>query len=463
MESYMYTVLFCFVFGLGIIIYETRTIKKMSSITIINLFGYMYALTYGFFPAIVILLNKIHGVDLSHGYYGIDYSSKGIKQIGIWFACSVMGYLALRLSYNIMFARRFQTVKNDILENNIQTVTPAMTKRTKRMFGKLQATMLVCFAIAVVSMFLWLRAYGGIWGLIKIADLVRDNAANVENSLAFFMRPAKMILSVCYMSLILAKCKYKTSVNVFFFLVSLCLSILMLIGLDGRMGMAMFLVVVILLGNDYLKAGSFSWKKIGKLAIVAVLAIIFILNMDKLTYYIRNGQWQNNTQSNTSFIETLTYEFVYIITGAQHAVSQWLKGDCPYLVGQDILAGLFAWFPSSIRPEGIINIWNYNTELSTIGNTIIGQLPCDFTTTSIYSLGILGPVVYGLFWGSIIKGLDYFHIKSNNPISDIFYCAIAMRVFRVVNYSLLYDFVLGMFDIFLAWVIWKVSTRIKIS
>jgi len=59
--------------------------------------------------------------------------------------------------------------------------------------------------------------------------------------------------------------------------------------------------------------------------------------------------------------------------------------------------------------------------------------------------------------------LDYFHIKSNNPISDIFYCAIAMRVFRVVNYSLLYDFVLGMFDIFLAWVIWKVSTRIKIS
>jgi len=110
------------------------------------------------------------------------------------------------------------------------------------------------------------------------------------------------------MSLILAKCKYKTSVNVFFFLVSLCLSILMLIGLDGRMGMAMFLVVVILLGNDYLKAGSFSWKKIGKLAIVAVLAIIFILNMDKLTYYIRNGQWQNNTQSNTSGTTNETQE-----------------------------------------------------------------------------------------------------------------------------------------------------------
>ena len=55
-------------------------------------------------------------------------------------------------------------------------------------------TMIICFIISAISLFLWTKAYGGLWGLIMIGDKVRDGVANVQNPLAFFARPAKMIL-----------------------------------------------------------------------------------------------------------------------------------------------------------------------------------------------------------------------------------------------------------------------------
>lgn len=450
------------IFGIFVIIRETRNIKREHSIYLINIFGYMYGVTYGLLPACVLLLYTFGGVNISHAYYLLDYSNLGLIKIFVWMLFAFFGYQVVQFSYKVVLSRRFKRAKESVIIESKTHDRQEVRRDSKRIFSKLQMTMMICFVISTISLLLWTRAYGGIIKLIMIADKVRDGDSPVQNSIAFFARPAKMILISCYMSLVLVKNKYNRVANLVFFLASFALSILMLLAQDGRLGMAFFFATIVLLMQDYLKAGSFSLGKICKIFLLCIIALVGILNMDSFTFYIRNGYWEN-TVSNAILVKKFFLEFTYIFTGAQHSLTTLFEGECPYLIIHDILAGAFAWVPSSLRPDGIINVWNYNTELSTIGGTIYGQLPCDFITTSIYALGIFGPLVFGVFWGCVIKCLDCWHLRARNAASDIFYCAIAMRIFRIVDYCLLYDFILGSFSIVLAALIWWTCRHIRIK
>jgi len=292
-----------------------------------------------------------------------------------------------------------------------------------------------------------------------IADQVRDGVSDVRNSMAFFMRPAKIILMVFFMSVFLIKHQYNTGINRILSIISFILSILMLLALDGRMGMVTFLAIGVLMVIDFFEVGNFDKKKLWKSILLCVVAVVILSNMDAVTLYLRTGRWIESEPFLVA-AEGFLREFGYIFVGAQKAVSLWIDGEIPYLIGQDILAGIFAWFPSSLRPDGIINVWNYNTELCRIG-TIGGQLPCDFITVSLYDLGMMGPVTLAFFWGRVIRLLDYYHVQRKDPIYDLFYYALSMRIFRLVNYCLLYDFILGSFDIFVAFVFWQICRKIR--
>lgn len=440
-------------FGAYVFYRETKRIKRVKTFQLINLFGYMYGVTYGFLPACVFLLYIFQGVNISHAHYGIDYSYKGLSDIMIWLIFAVIGYAVLSFSYRTSFTLRHKMIKP------MRDYLPLSVEGKKRMFGKMQVCIFLCFAISCVSLYLWLRAYGGFWGLILIADQVRDGVSDVQNSMAFFMRPAKMIMLVFFMSIMLIKNRYNSGINIFFLVVSFFLSILMLLALDGRLGMVSFLAITVLQIYNFFEIGEFDWKKLGGILLFCVVAVIILTNMNVVTLYLRTGNWL--TEKNTAAVEGFLREFSYIFVGAQNAVSMWRSGEIPYLIGQDIMAGLFAWIPSSLRPDWIINVWDYNTALCVIGSQRTGQLPCDFITTSLYDLGLAGPIVLGFFWGQIIRMLDYNHRKVQNPAFDVLYYAVSMRIFRLVNYCLLYDFVLGSFDIFLTFVIWKFCEKIK--
>ena len=446
-------------FGTIVMLKETRSVRKQSSLCLINIFGYMYGATYGLLPACVMIAYTIGGIDLSHSYYKIDYSSGGIVKIALWMLLGILGYIVVQISYKYRFL--FRKSRRVLYVKKQQSSVDFSRIDMRRVWETLQVTMIICFIISVISLFLWTRAYGGLWGLIMIADKVRSGVANVQNSIAFFARPAKMILISFYMALILVKNRYNTSINCIFLSISFVLSILMLLALDGRFGVAMHILSTVLLAQGHLKKGAFSWVKLRKILLVGIVALIAILSMDSITFYIRNGYWKNTTTT-TPFFEDLLKEFSYIFTSAQQSIGMLMNGNCPYLFGHDILAGAFAWWPSSLRPDGIINIWDYNTELCTIGNTLYGQLPCDFITTSVYSLGILGPLVYGVFWGWVIKRMEAWYQKSSDPASEIFYCTFVMRILKVPNYHLLYDFVLGLFSIALAAFIWWGCKHVKL-
>ena len=445
----MIAVFFMISFFVATFLWECYNIRKKTHILIINFFGFMYGLTYGLLPALVIICFYSLNVDLSQFYYRIDYSEQGLNRIVIWFVCAVFGYFFVQLFYYRLPLVRKQekfSVQNQILVDEL-------------FLKKFQILLLICLPIAIVSMYLWTMAYGGIFKLIMIAAAVRDGVGDVDNAIAFFLRPAKMILATTYMSLFLIRKRHLVYLNSILFGISFVASILLLLALDGRLGMVNFIVAVVMILFGFFESKEITWKKICCLCLLACMALFLIMKMDDITFFLRNSTWEAESSFKIPFYESVLGEFSYIITGAQKVIQLYEDGNLPYLFWEDIKTGVFAWLPSSLKPDNLVNVWNYNTLLCTTTRKLYGQLPCDFITTSLYDFGFLGPVIFALFWGKLIRFFDDIYLKSHDMMFDVAYIALILSFIRRVNYCLLYDFVLGLFYICLAYAIWLVCKK----
>lgn len=446
----MIEVVFMLMFFASTIVWECYNIRKKGRFLIINFFGFMYGLTYGLLPALVIIYNKLWNIDLSHLYYRIDYSNEGLNRIVTWFICAIIAYIFIQIFYyKLSFFRK----------RNYQYVFQDQTDSYDLFVRRFQVLLLICLPIGIVSMYLWTLAYGGIFNLIMIADLVRDGKGDVNNSIAFFMRPAKLVLATTYMSLFLIKKGYKVYLNSILFAISFVASVLLLLALDGRLGMVTYIIAVILIMLGFFESKSFSLRRIVILTVLALFAFYLIMKMDEITFFIRASSWGGvKTYSDPFYIKTLM-EFSYIITGSQNAVQMLETSSIPYLLWDDIKTAFFAWLPSSMKPSDLVNVWTYNTILCTTTKHVYGQLPCDFITTSLYDLGIFGPIVFSAFWGKIMLFFDELYIRKHSMMYDVAYIALTLSFIRRVNYCLLYDFVLGLFYICLAYGFWLICKR----
>ena len=209
----------------------------------------------------------------------------------------------------------------------------------------------------------------------------------------------------------------------------------------------LFFVVAIFAVFDAFSPGNFNKKKLILLCLVGFVGLLFIFKLDSITYYIRFGVQQPG--SSESFLKSFMGEFAYVLISGQQAVRHAGTWNC--LIFDDILTGLQAWLPGSYKFFNSINIWDYNTVLST--TNFFGQFPCDFISTSLYDLSYFGFVVFGVFWGFVIKKIEY--MKTRHTLSLlVLYYAISSSFFRLVDYCMLYDFVLGIFPIVLFVVIY---------
>ena len=111
MDNYIILALLSAVFGIFIFVRETRVVKQLNSFGIINLFGYMYGLTYGILPTAVLLTYKYADLNLSHGYYMIDYTSVGLKRMYVWFFLSIVGYAVIQITYKFFLDGKYSKIK----------------------------------------------------------------------------------------------------------------------------------------------------------------------------------------------------------------------------------------------------------------------------------------------------------------------------------------------------------------
>lgn len=415
-------------------------IRRNKTVQISNIFGFMFSITYGILPAIYVLSYFLHGKT----YVRIRYSTERLNDLWIWLLLAIVGYFVFRVSYKLKWRNEKQPIE-DIQQEKKYDIDD---------FMRLQITCIVCLAIGLVSLYLWGRAYGGVLGRIKVANLIRSGILKINNPFDILKHSSRLLFFVSYSSLLLLKRRYRKILNICILAISGVFSVLFLFACDGRMGMATYFVILLLIATDIFGGKTKIGKKLIVFTIVGIVALLIVMEMDGITYYIRHGE---TLVDNGSTKDGLLSEFGYILMSGQNAVHLWETEGTPFLIFQDLFSGLFSWLPHALKPADFVIIWDFNTALCESAETLNAQIPTDYVSTTLYDLGILGVFIFGFVFGRIIRAVDIARKKNKNLFYEVFYYSFALIILRYVNYCMFYDFILYMFYLFVAMIIWKAT------
>lgn len=433
-------------FGLAVVGREVGLIIRTRQVRISNLFLIMYGVTYGIVLSLLLLFEMNDVYKTSNLFLRFDYSAEGLGYSAWWFLAAVVGYFSFRFAGTLRLGIR---LRNHQLRPQGQDT----------LLDRLQITSVICLVIGSVCFVIWANGWGGYRELFLNAAAIRSGTHTARNSVAFFAKPAQVVATVSMISAYLVKQRKNIALNVVLFAISFVLSLLYYLAKDGRMVLAMYFLIVIFMWNGIFEerqAGS--GKQILSLLVCFVLFVLVILNMDRVTHILRYDAVMDVEEKTA--LESIMDELLYIYVAGQTSVEHCFEQGSPFLIGHELLQALFAWVPTALTPKGLIDIWDYNTYLIA-GNRSLAQFPSDLISTSLYDLGLLGPMVLPAFWGAVISKLERIRSSRSGPIFTVVYYSLAMSMVRAVNYSMLSATVAGAFHIFVAAVVFWFVNHIK--
>lgn len=442
-------------FGLFCVGREVAMIIRTKRVRIQNLFLVMYGVTYGIVLSLFIIFEMTDVYRTSGRYLRFDYSEKGMARAAWWFGAAVIGYISFRIA-SVVRVKGKKYVFTYAGKRITQLPNPS---ETEKMLSHLQSTSIVCLIVGAISFYIWTSGWGGYMTLFENAAAIRNGSYGIRNPVAFFARPALLVAVVSMISVYLINKKKNIFLNTVTFLISFTLSMMYYLANDGRMALAMYLLIVIFMWTGlFEEKGKSSSKKIIGIAVCFVVFVLVILNMDKLSYQLRNDAILETEEE--PLLDSIMDELVYIYVAGQTSVKHCIEGSGPLLIGHSLVRALFAWVPTALTPRGLINVWDYNTELISFGNAV-AQYPTDMISSSLYDLGILGPLLMPAFWGVVIGKLERTADANKGALYKIIYYSVAMVLVRAVNYGMLAETVLSVFHIFVMAVIFWIVSHIK--
>ena len=448
----MDTVLLSFLsgmFGTFCVGREVVLIVREKRIRISNLFLIMYGVTYGIVLSLLLIFYDT-GIYQANGYFLVfDYTTEGLSATAWWFFAAVVGYFSFLFGSRLRFNRDLSNSKPEIEQS----------KTESRAMYLLQITAILSLLLGIVCFMIWVSGWGGYVNLFLNAAAIRNGTYGIRNPVAFFAKPAQIVATVSIMSMYLIKRKKNVILNGILFIVSFAFSLLYYLAKDGRMVMAMYLLIVLFMAFELFEKQQKIGSKFARLGVAFVLFVVVVLNMDTLTQSLRYNS--SIVVEETSALETIMDELAYIYVAGQTSIKHYISEGSPLLIGHDIGSALFAWVPSALTPDGFVNVWDYNTNLVG-GGMATAQFPTDLISTSIYDLGVFGPILLPAFWGMVVSKLERIGKNNHSPFVTVLYYSISMTFIRVVNYSMLSAIVASVFHLFVAGVVYWVISHIKI-
>ena len=437
---------------------EVYVILRARRIRICNLFLIMYGVTYGVVLSLLLVLNLTGTYRADGVFLRVDYSRAGVIQLAWWYLAAVVGYAAFRVGFALRGTEhvRWRLTLSSAAGRAVRPPLSAAA-RERLLLGRLQITALISFAIGLVCFLIWARGWGGYRTLFMNAAAIRNSSYGLRNSLAFFAKPAQIVATVSVISLLLIRRRVNVWLNVLLFLLSFGVSLLYYSAKDGRMVMAMYLLIILFMAGDIFGRKAAVGRKLAWLLVLFVVFVTVVLNMDRLLKPLRGVIMLQVAE--TTVLEEMLDELSYIYVAGQTAVDELVAHGSPMLIGHDIVQALFAWVPSALTPDGLIDVWDYNTAIIAAGRTS-AQFPTDMISTSLYDLGVVGPVLLPFVWGQIISWLERQFRDRSSPLTEVVYCSLSMTLLRVVDYCNLHYTVASVFHLFVAIVVFEVVRRL---
>lgn len=438
MRTDVLTLCLCYVLITSIFIFDIINIfRKSKYISMYLLCKIMYCLVEGIIPSIIHIKFYNDGT-LYPWNISIDYSVEGINALLIICLLVLVGYIFMSLGYRN---------KQKITIGNKKASISLKEKSGYKYYTILRKTATIILIVSIFSLFMWTKAYGGITKFIMNANAIRSGYTNVSNKYAFFKHFASTIVISSYAFFVLIIfSKKKKITDIMLLIISIIFSIELLLASDGRMTAGFYFISYIAIyiqSKSKLLEKKINYRTITKIAILFLLALILMLKMDDITYFIRNGTLNNlKSAQGSNLIASFMYELSFVVKSEQLAIMK--ANEVGIQIINDIGYGLFAWLPSSLIPSSFPRLWAIN---SVLAGAKTGELPCGLIAQGYYDLRLIGIVIFTFIYGKLINKIDSIEIKT--PYGMVLYGSLIYSIIRLISYGMIYDFIQGLFDTFL--------------
>lgn len=437
-----------FLIGSLILIREISIIKSTHSFSIKNACNLGFSLYLFLIPGIFFMY-----CPLDRAQTMMLYDRNGaIKSVVFSFIC----YLAFNFGYQLI-KRKYKR--------------PVYTRKTNEI--KLSFILLI---VSAVCFFLWARSFGGLSALLANAGAIRSGWIKPDVQTAFFKHPvqlAKLSSLYIFVILLIRQNKFKSfgkKVTLYILeVVSLGISILYIMADDSRSAMGLYFMSFVV---AYLfKKVVIDRQSIGKTTIKAVVfisVILFaILNGDVILGTMR-GTIQDASEADTTengIIGSIIHNFAYLTQSPFYAMYYVDEMDGRLLIWDDLITGLTAWLPSSLKPfPDALRTWDVNTTIHCLHTHLFGQFPHSIVANSIYDLSYFGLFIIPCILGLIVKKVENVMIPNlYNPFYLCIYCLLFFSFSNMIQGFCLYYTMLGLFYLIVGLVIFLcISKKVRI-
>ncbi len=429
-------------FALGAFILEMRNMLRNNQITVMFMCRIMYIVSLIVLPALV-FWGYLSGKHITN----IRFEDGLAWTFYVQFILTVCGYLAMNFGYCV----KQRQIPSKKPQAGYRIITTAM----------------IFFVLGGVSLVLWASAYGGIASLLENAEWIRAGVVEPQNSFTFFKHFVSLARFSSYLLFYLLLTKMvKGAVKQVFVLgllvASVVLSFIYLQANDGRLLLAIYILTFFLLYFRYqLERKQTSMRSVLVKAIpVLAIGMLVLFNADVILNWLRGTEKNVVSSDSQSFFNTIIREFSFIPAGTQGAIMEAASGEGKLMIGNDLINGLFAWLPTSLKPVQLEDVWAYNTQLITPGVTSTN--PTSMVAQSVYDLGFLGIIVIPMLLGMLVKKVERILDSYGNSIFvHTVYAALGFSLCKLTAYFSFYSFMMGTFYVFLGIVIYAVLQRVK--
>lgn len=435
-------VLLYIIFAVIAIISTVIKIARSHKLSIMNMCSAMYIVLLAIVPAII-FKGYTNGLRVTSG---IDFTEQHIWTFYLQFVLTILGYLFLHFGYRIKTKEGNSYTRYD--EQKTLLVSVIFT------------------VLSLASLVLWASGYGGVIGLIAKANQIRAGFVSSTNSFTFFKHfvPLSLMASWMLFNVLIRKgikgLLRKTGVLILL-VCDIALSSIYIQANDGRMLLAVYVFLFFVLYFKYqyeVKQANITPMLI-KFGIAFLVAISILFNADAILSIIKNESYESS--SNYGIVETLSKEFSFIVSGTQNAMIENSTMSGNFMIINDVVNGVFAWLPTSLKPIILEDVWDYNTRILNTGG--YGQSPTSIVAQSIYDLSFLGiiiiPVIYGMLIRKFEKALEK---RKGNIFYDTVYVVLGYYLCKGIPYFSFYNIMINTFFIFIAIFIHNTVHKIKL-
>lgn len=432
-----------FIFALIAIVREIKRILAYRHIFMSSICKLMYVVLLVIVPGMMFCGYISQG---SSKYFNYDVSYAWTYYVGA--ILTIVAY--------VMFGFGYKIKQRGVRDHYCETRTKVLLLST------------LCIGISIISLVLWASVFCGISQLLIDANSIRAGFIGSSGGKTFFKHfvPLSLLSSFLLYNYLFVERSYERAIEAVYAFVllvpSIFISFVYIIANDGRMLAGIYLLLFFMIQMKYsYEIQGRSLRKIGfGLLILCVAASIIIIKSDEI-FRILKGATVVATQKR-GFLYTITNEFSFIQSGLLTSIVTRVEETRSLTIVNDIINGLFAWLPTSLKPIIMDDVWDINTALLNSGS--YGQAPTTIVAQSVYDLGIMGVFVIPAFYGFIIRKLENIieSYKGDVFLSTI-YVVLGFYLGKGLAYFSLYNIMMNIFFIVFGCVIYWIVKRIGVK